>query len=257
MKFYPSDWRSDPRLRLCSIGARGLWIEMISLMHEAEPYGHLLVNGKVISNKQLGSLVGCSADEATTLLLELEQEGVYSITLDGIIYSRRMVRDFEKAKRDKENGGKGGNPSLNPPDKDGVNPHDNGGDKAQKPEARYQNPDSKNSSDLEFEEFWKVYPKRKGSNRKSPALKAFNSAVKAGTDPQIIVSAARKFAEGEATNVGTPFIPMAATWLNQKGWEEHLPDPADEERWRKNVEYMAEHGYQWLDGKWQKPGEAA
>jgi len=45
MKFYPADWRSDPMLRLCSLAARGLWAEMICLMHEAEPYGSLLVNG--------------------------------------------------------------------------------------------------------------------------------------------------------------------------------------------------------------------
>jgi hypothetical protein len=45
MKFYPSDWRSDPMLRLCSLAARGLWMEMMCLMHEAEPYGSLLVNG--------------------------------------------------------------------------------------------------------------------------------------------------------------------------------------------------------------------
>jgi hypothetical protein len=46
MKFYPADWRADPMLRVCSIGARGLWIELLALMHESERYGHLLVNGK-------------------------------------------------------------------------------------------------------------------------------------------------------------------------------------------------------------------
>ena len=43
MKFYTADWRSDPALRMCSMAARGLWVEMICLMHEATPYGQLLI----------------------------------------------------------------------------------------------------------------------------------------------------------------------------------------------------------------------
>ena len=45
LKFYPADWRADPRLRMCSLAARGLWIELMSYMHEGEPYGHLTIDG--------------------------------------------------------------------------------------------------------------------------------------------------------------------------------------------------------------------
>ena len=58
----------------------------------------------------------------------------------GVICSRKMVRDYAKSEKDRENGGKGGNPSLKGTDNEGVNPGDNppvkGGVKAQKPEAR-------------------------------------------------------------------------------------------------------------------------
>lgn len=121
-------------LRLCSIGARGLWAEMMCIMHDAEDYGSLLVNGRRIDKKQLAALAGVSEKECTALMLELEGNGVFSRDDDGTIYSRRMRRDFEKATKDKENGKGGGNPRL----KGGVNPPDNGGDKAQKPEARSQ-----------------------------------------------------------------------------------------------------------------------
>jgi hypothetical protein len=131
MKFYPSDWRADPALRSCSIAARGLWVEMLCLMHEAVPYGSLLINGARIDKKRLASLAGISEKECTVLLLELEGFGVFSRDDDGTIYSRRMRRDNEKALEDKRNGGKGGNPKL----KAGVNPPVNGEDKAQKPEA--------------------------------------------------------------------------------------------------------------------------
>jgi hypothetical protein len=110
---------------------------------------------------------------------------------------------------------------------------------------------------VEFEEFWKVYPKRKGSNRKSPAERLFNSAVKAGVTPAEIIFGAKKFAESEATNVGTPYIPQAVKWLKDKGWEEFKPDPAEEARRRELYAQAEAKGYRMIDGKWVKPEEAA
>lgn len=141
MKFYPSDWRADPALRMCSIGARGLWMEMLCLMHEAVPRGSLLVNGKPVSDKQLASLAGTPLKDAIALIAEMEDAGVFSRDQDGTIFSRRMRRDDERAARDKANGGKGGNPKVkgvNPP----PNPPVDDGVKAQKPEARVQNQES-------------------------------------------------------------------------------------------------------------------
>jgi hypothetical protein len=144
MKFYPADWRSDPALRSCTIGARGLWIEMMAIMHEAEPYGSLLVKGKRVDKKQLAALAGVPERECTVLLLELEGMGVFERDIDGMIYSRRMRRDHAKAIKDKANGKGGGNPRL----KNGVNPPDKGEDKAQKPEARVDRIGSAGASGL-------------------------------------------------------------------------------------------------------------
>jgi hypothetical protein len=139
MKFYPSDWRADPALRMCSLGARGLWIEMLCIMHEAN--GSLAVNDKQLVPRQLAALAGASVEDVTGWLVELSDAGVFSRDADGTIYSRRMRKDIAKAEEDKANGRKGGNPRL----KGGVNPPDNppvgGGDKAQKPEARSQKPE--------------------------------------------------------------------------------------------------------------------
>jgi hypothetical protein len=141
LKFYPGDWRSDPALRMCSLAARGLWIDMLCLMHEADPRGSLLVNGKPVKQPQLASLVGVSVREVTACLNELEAAGVFSRDNDAV-YSRRMRRDTDKAEQDKANGKGGGNPAL----KRGVNPPDNGGDKAQKLEARGQKSDSQETN---------------------------------------------------------------------------------------------------------------
>lgn len=138
MKFYPADWRADPALRACSPISRGIWLDMIGLMHEAEPYGYLLINGAAPSIKALSGLVNVHHKTLIAALKDLSEHGVYSATDEGVIYSRRMVRDHQKAIQDQENGRRGGNPHIKPPDPKGVNPRLNGEDKAQKPEARSQ-----------------------------------------------------------------------------------------------------------------------
>lgn len=140
MKFYASDWRSDPRLKMCSAGARGVWIEMICLMHEATPYGHLLVHGQPPNEAQLASLTGIPSAELNHLVAELERMGVFSRTKEGVIYSRKLVRMAAKSAKARKIGKLGGNPTLCkkedfPPS---DNPQDNGKVKTQKPEARSQ-----------------------------------------------------------------------------------------------------------------------
>ena len=72
-----------------------------------------------------------------------------------------------------------------------------------------------------FDRFWAAYPKRYGSNPKAPARAKFERFVRAGADPEAIIGGARAYAEQESKNVGTPYIAMASTWLNQKRWEDY------------------------------------
>lgn len=140
LKFYPTDWRSDPKLRMCGLAARGLWIEMISIMHEATPYGHLLVSGLAPTDAQLAVLAGTSPDQIPALRGELEAAGVFSRTREGVIFSRRMTRVAKKSAIARKNGKNGGNPTLlkqrDISASDNQMPTDR--DKPQKPEARSQ-----------------------------------------------------------------------------------------------------------------------
>jgi hypothetical protein len=111
-RFYPSDHRGDAKLRMCSLAARGLWIELCSVMHEAEPYGHLLVGGNVPKLPQIAILVGAPQAQVAALLGELELQGVFSRTAQQVIFSRRMVRDKLRDDRQREIGKRGGNPHL-------------------------------------------------------------------------------------------------------------------------------------------------
>lgn len=121
-KFNPQDWRGDAKLRLCTIGARGLWVEMLCVMHEAVPYGHLIIGGRSVSTKQMASLAGISFSDCAKYVIELELADVFSRTDDKTIFSRRMVRDKAKAEEDRNNGKAGGNPLLKGQINGGVNP---------------------------------------------------------------------------------------------------------------------------------------
>lgn len=140
LKFYTTDWRSDPRLRMCSASARGVWIEMICLMHEAKPYGHLLVSGQPPNEAQLASLTGIPSSELSDGIAELENMGVFSRTKEGVIYSRKLTTMKAKSAKARINGKKGGSPRLcKQTKKEGsLNLEDKGQDKPQRLEARDQ-----------------------------------------------------------------------------------------------------------------------
>lgn len=154
IKFFSSDWRSDPALRMCSAAARGVWIDMISIMMEAEPYGHLYINGKPATPAQIAALTCTPASVIKKATAELLENGVASQDDKGAIYSRRLVRDRQKQEQARQFGKSGGNPALkgkgitggdNPAGitegvKGASNPH--GNTRSQKPDTRSQKPEA-------------------------------------------------------------------------------------------------------------------
>jgi hypothetical protein len=97
LKFYPADWRADASLRMCSPAARLLWLEMLCLMHEADPRGHLLVKGRRPTTDQLGMLSGITGGIVPELISELREAEVFD-EVGGVIVSRKMVRDTKVSK---------------------------------------------------------------------------------------------------------------------------------------------------------------
>lgn len=82
---------------------------------------------------------------------------------------------------------------------------------------------TRTSRTADFEDFWKVYPKRQGSNPKEHARKRFWAAAKSGADPAEIIRAAQAYAaqQQEIGNVGTVFVAQAVTWLSQQRWKDY------------------------------------
>ncbi|MZR14240.1 hypothetical protein GQE99_14550 [Maritimibacter sp. DP07] len=236
LKFFTSDWRSDPRLKMCSAGARGVWIEMICLMHEANPYGHLLVHGQPPNEAQLASLTGIPIAELTEYLGELERMGVFSTTREGVIYSRKLVRMKSKSAKARKNGKKGGNPSLG--NKKGksksVKPPDKGLDKPQSPEARSQrdnNSEDKSSSLLSarlardddgYQQFLEAHPKPRETAR---GEQAWQDAVNAGNSPESLIDAARRYAD-VARSFDPDKVKFSDNWLSEGTWRRYPPKTA-------------------------------
>lgn len=93
LQFYPADWLSDS-VAGCSLAAQGLWLRMLFVAHNSQHYGYLEIDGRAIPDEQLFRRCGCSSvEEYRALVAELFSAGVPSRTPEGVIYSRRMVRD--------------------------------------------------------------------------------------------------------------------------------------------------------------------
>ena len=106
-QFYPGDWLKDPALRSCSPAARGVWIDLVCLLHEMPQRG-VFRNGKESpwSAKKCAQLViGARSAHVT----ELVSKGVLAVARsDGALYSKRMVRDELKRRHRQQAGQKGG-----------------------------------------------------------------------------------------------------------------------------------------------------
>lgn len=69
-----------------------------------------------------------------------------------------------------------------------------------------------------FAEFWKAYPRREG---KAKAREAFANAVTNGAKPEILVSAAARYASyNTRAKTELKYIAHPTTWLNQERWED-------------------------------------
>lgn len=111
-KFYWPDWQSDPAIRACSPHSRGIWIEFLAIMHQANPRGYLLISGQRPSERTLANLCGCRLSDIRKAMVELEQCGVPSINERGEWFNRRMTREEHQSQVNTINGKQGGNPKL-------------------------------------------------------------------------------------------------------------------------------------------------
>lgn len=113
MQWYPADWRQDNGVQALSYHDRGVWFEMLNIMHASSERGVLAINGSAMTREMIARLLGLdnqSFNQTLTTLLTLgvarERDG------DKAIFSKRMVHDEKLTEIRREAGKLGGNPSL-------------------------------------------------------------------------------------------------------------------------------------------------
>ena len=91
LKFFPGDWLKEPSLTICSPATRGIWIDLICVMHESGGVGQL--TGTVA---QLAKLARCSAAEMEQSIRELDAYKIARVTVRNskvTLLSRRLKRE--------------------------------------------------------------------------------------------------------------------------------------------------------------------
>lgn len=110
----------DSRLSLCLPSTRGVWIDLICAMHEADRSGELRGTAE-----QLARLARCSTVELVHALTDLQTTGAAAVSQRNgtyIVANRRMQRDYEIRRKRAISGALGGSKTQakrkQPPDND-------------------------------------------------------------------------------------------------------------------------------------------
>lgn len=110
--FYPQDWMSDSRLRLCSAGARGLWIDIMCLMYLSSERGYLLIDDTVLDEKMLQKTLGYDAQEFDVFFTELIKYKIIKKDEKNRYFCKTMVNAQQLSEKRSTSGKLGGNPNL-------------------------------------------------------------------------------------------------------------------------------------------------
>jgi hypothetical protein len=100
IQFYPADWRKDLGVQSLSFHDRGIWFEILMLMHESEVRGKLLLGGRAMTDEMLATVLRIDLTELRCTLDVLVTRGVTEREKrTGALINRRMIRDeIERAK---------------------------------------------------------------------------------------------------------------------------------------------------------------
>lgn len=94
IQFYPGDWRKDPGIQALDYESRGIWFEILLLMHESESRGKLMLNGQAMPDEALANILGLNVAKLQQTLSKLLSYGVAKLEQDTkVLICRRMCRD--------------------------------------------------------------------------------------------------------------------------------------------------------------------
>jgi len=186
-----------------------------------------MVGDKALHKDQIVRLIGAGNPENEVLhwLKELKDAGVYSVTDEGVIYSRRMVDDegdttTSKAKKVKKD---------SPRTRARAEDEDEYVNKTYKTKRSIEDALHANRISYDnypmFKNFWKIYPPRNGVRQNK--REAFISWIflKLEDRGDLIIEAVNKLKDTESwSKENGRFVPMATTFLNGNRWEDEVEE---------------------------------
>ena len=210
-KWYASDWLGDPLLRMVSPYERGIWADLLNVMMASTPYGYLSRGGLPLPDADAARFCGVDLDAYREAMDRLEAVGIPSRTPDGIIYSRRLVRDHDAFVRSSAAGRKGGgNPALrNPPHSPPVSKKKPEAKRARTPNPPLYPPIKGGKQAVEIPE---TLAKQGGFAEAWDAWKQFRKALKAPVTPRIERSIIEKLQTRPTEAVKALDTAMESSW---------------------------------------------
>ena len=229
LQFYVGDWRKDPGIQGLDYESRGVWLEILLMMHESEDRGKLLLCGKAMPIEALAQNLGLDPSKAEQVVSKLEAYGVASRDEDtGALINRRMVREEAKRQAKVKAGRLGGLAPGQPPGEANPEATDkqsgstppsrteaNGGSSvsvsSSKQRVRQKKP---NNYPAEFLAIWAVHPR----GAKKAAMKAWREAVPNHITDGDLISALKSYRQTLRDDFqGTHLF----RWIRDERWEEH------------------------------------
>lgn len=241
-QFYPADWLNDPALQVCSWEAKGLWIDLLCLMHQGSPYGHLtLPNGKPIDVKMLKKMLNFDqkmVKKFPKLFQELDENGVIKQTELCVFYSKRMVEDEAereswRARQQRHRAGdakenvtdlsrrSSSSPSSSSSINNDIIAHPEGGPKkslrceGKSPRQKAMGEDGA-AKDAEFETWYAAYPLHVAKARARSAYWAARKKVSA----EVLLEGISRYRAIKPQYADWRY---PATWLNGESWNDEAP----------------------------------
>jgi hypothetical protein len=210
LKFHTQDWLADSHLRMCSPVAHGLLINLISIAHSGDPYGHLTNGGMAIGPHEASKILSWNKQTISKAWAELDRNGRIVQSDDMVWYIPRMVKDNAYSLRQSGLGKKGGNPTLKAPLKAPLNPEQRRIELEQESET-----DIEGKSAREFDAFWQAYPNK---DAKQTAMMAWCHIEERPPIATILAAVKEQSESDKWKDQNGRFIPAPAKWLQGGCW---------------------------------------
>jgi len=223
LQFYTGDWRKDPGVQALDHELKGIWIDLLCMMHESPERGRLVLpNGCAFPDDGIARNLGLSEATWKQKRSTLLAYGVASEDEAGVLYNRRMVRD-ERLRQARARAGAIGGKAKKTPQPESKTEANRGSSvsSSSSNNKKHVRSESKKggSWDADFEEFWSDYPRKVN---KQVALKAYRARRREGVSAEDLLAGRDRYrAYVEAEGTEEKYIKHGSTFLGpDKHWQE-------------------------------------